>query len=69
MVKKSKFGECLNVTLQVEDGNLGNLEGANQNEMGGVAGLMASIDQEEMKVEDEYEERYEDLDIQELDFD
>ena len=45
ILRKSKFGEGLSVTLQVSGATRAVL-GTSQNDIGGVSGLMASIDQE-----------------------
>jgi len=45
LVRKSKFGECLSITIQVEGGN-GEVFGTHQSLIGGMTGLMASIDHE-----------------------
>ena len=46
--KDEKFGEVMNVTIQVEDGNLGNLKGSFMNEMKAMPGLMSNIDYSEI---------------------
>lgn len=45
--KDEKFGDVINVTIDVKDGNLGELQGAQQSEQRGIAGLMAEIDNDE----------------------
>ena len=74
-IKNTKFGDCLCVTLHVENGNLGDLEATKQNQIGGIAGLMANIDQElENELEYSFDHSnespfYENLKVEELDFD
>jgi len=55
LLRHSKFGDVLSVTIQVEGGNMGQLQGARQSEMRGMPGLFASIDSNR---EDEITEEY-----------
>jgi hypothetical protein len=62
--KEARFGDTLSITIEVDQGNMGQVASSKQEQMGGMVGFFAQsqcVQADSEEGEDEYAEEYADV--------